>query len=202
MKITNIGTLQKHMKKRLDEDRYIHTIGVAYTAAALAMRYEYDITKAQIAGLLHDSAKCIPNDKKIQLCERYNIHMTELEKRNPYLLHAKLGAFLAMRKYKITDKDTVNAILNHTTGKPDMSLLDKILYIADYIEPKRYKAPQLSEIRKMAFIDIDKALFMILEQTLTYLEDTGGEIEPLTRKAYEYYKDILETSGEETETRD
>lgn len=199
MKITNIGTLQKHMKKRLDENRYIHTVGVAYTAAALAMCYEYDITKAQIAGLLHDSAKCIPNDKKIQLCERYNIYMTDLERRNPYLLHAKLGAFLAMRKYKITDKDTINAILNHTTGKPDMSLLDKILYIADYIEPKRYKAPNLPEIRKMAFIDIDKAVLMVLKDTLDYLESTGGEIEPLTKKAYEYYKNILEP---ETETGD
>lgn len=181
---------QKKLKKELDADRYEHTMGVSYTAAALAMRYEANIQQAQVAGLLHDCAKCIPNQKKIALCEKYNIKMTELERRNPFLLHAKLGAFLAMHKYGITDKEITSAILNHTTGKPNMSLLDKIIFVADYIEPQRKKQPNLAEIRKLAFIDIDKALLRILEDTLSFLKASSGEIDPMTEKTYEYYKSL------------
>lgn len=181
---------QKKLKKELDADRYEHTLGVSYTAAALAMRYEANIQQAQVAGLLHDCAKCIPNQKKIALCEKYNIKMTELERRNPFLLHAKLGAFLAMHKYGITDKEITSAILNHTTGKPNMSLLDKIIFVADYIEPQRKKQPNLAEIRKLAFIDIDKALLRILEDTLSFLKASSGEIDPMTEKTYEYYKSL------------
>ena len=170
-------TYQKKLKKELDPERYAHTIGVAYTAAALAMRYETNVQQAQVAGLLHDCAKCIPNNKKIAL--------------NPFLLHAKLGAFLAMDKYGITDKEITSAILNHTTGKPNMSLLDKIIFVADYIEPQRKKQPNLAEIRKLAFIDLDQALFRILEDTLAFLSTSSSKIDPMTEKTYQYYKELL-----------
>lgn len=184
-------TYQKKLKKELDPERYAHTIGVAYTAAALAMRYETNVQQAQVAGLLHDCAKCIPNNKKIVLCQKYNIQMTEIEIENPFLLHAKLGAFLAMDKYGITDKEITSAILNHTTGKPNMSLLDKIIFVADYIEPQRKKQPNLAEIRKLAFIDLDQALFRILEDTLAFLSTSSSKIDPMTEKTYQYYKELL-----------
>jgi predicted HD superfamily hydrolase involved in NAD metabolism len=183
---------QKKLKKELDADRYEHTIGVAYTAAALAMRYGGNIQQAQVAGLLHDCAKCIPNQKKITLCQKYNIKMTEIELKNPFLPHAKLGAFLAMHKYGITDKEITSAILNHTTGKPNMSLLDKIIFVADYIEPQRKKQPNLAEIRKLAFIDLDRALLRILEDTLAFLSASADNIDPMTEKTYRYYKDLLD----------
>ena len=183
---------QKRLKKELDADRYEHTIGVAYTAAALAMRYGGNIQQAQVAGLLHDCAKCIPNQKKIALCQKYNINMTEIELKNPFLLHAKLGAFLAMHKYDITDKEITSAILNHTTGKPNMSLLDKIIFVADYIEPQRKKQPNLAEIRKLAFIDLDKAVLQILEDTLAFLSTSADNIDPMTEKTYRYYKELLD----------
>lgn len=194
MKPLNTKHIMRDLKKTLDEKRYEHTLGVAYTAAALAMRYGCDIDKAKIAGLLHDSAKCIPTDKKIAMCKKYNIHTTKVELNNPFLLHAKLGAFLAMKKYKINDEDIISAVLNHTTGKPDMGLLDKIIYVADYIEPKRDKAPRLKEIRKMAFVDLDEALRMILEDTLKYLANTDGEIDPVTQKTFDYYNKSKEGS--------
>ena len=184
-------TYQKKLKKELDPERYAHTIGVAYTAAALAMRYETNVQQAQVAGLLHDCAKCIPNNKKIALCQKYNIQMTEIEIENPFLLHAKLGAFLAMDKYGITDKEITSAILNHTTGKPNMSLLDKIIFVADYIEPQRKKQPNLAEIRTLAFIDLDQALFRILEDTLAFLSTSSSKIDPMTEKTYQYYKELL-----------
>ncbi|MDE6313390.1 MAG: bis(5'-nucleosyl)-tetraphosphatase (symmetrical) YqeK [Lachnospiraceae bacterium] len=187
---------QKKLKKELDADRYEHTIGVAYTAAALAMRYEANIQQAQVAGLLHDCAKCIPNSKKIALCEKYNINMSEIELKNPFLLHAKLGAFLAMHKYGVSDKEITSAILNHTTGKPNMSLLDKIIFVADYIEPQRKKQPNLAEVRKLAFVDLDKAMLRILEDTLNFLKVSSGDIDPMTEKTYQYYKELADKSEE------
>ena len=188
MKNYDMKAYQKKLKHDMDDGRYQHTLGVMYTCAALAMRYEYDIQKAQLAGLLHDCAKCIPNGKKLKLCEKHNIQDTKVERSNPFLLHAKLGAFLAMHEYGVNDKEIVSAILNHTTGKPNMSLLDKIVYVADYIEPRRNKAPNLTEVRKLAFLNLDEALYKILSDTLDYLDGGSGEVDNMTIKAYEYYK--------------
>ena len=92
---------EKKLKKYLDKDRYIHTLGVMYTAAALAMAHDYDMEQAQMAGLLHDCAKCIPNKKKLKICKKQNIGISSIEKNNPFLLHAKLGAYIAKEKYQI-----------------------------------------------------------------------------------------------------
>ena len=187
MKSNDLKKIRKAMEKCQDAKRYEHTLGVTYTAAALAMRYDGDIKNAQIAGLLHDCAKCLSDEKRLSICEKHNISMTEIERRNPFLLHAKVGSFLAMDEYKIKDSDIIHAILNHTTGRPGMSLLEKIIFVADYIEPGRKQAPNLKEIRKLAFEDLDKALLRILEDTLEYLKSTDGEVDPMTAKTYEYY---------------
>ena len=184
----DFAKIEKKLSKYLDEDRFQHTMGVMYTSACLAMVHGYDIKDAQVAGLLHDCAKCIPNGKKLKLCEKYQIPVTEVENRNPFLLHAKLGSFLASHEYDVQDEEILSAILYHTTGKPDMSLLDKIVYIADYIEPRRNKAPNLTEVRKLAFLDLDAALYKILSDTLSYLDEGTGEVDEMTIKAYEYYK--------------
>lgn len=175
------------MEKTQDEKRYEHTLGVTYTAAALAMRYDAPLENAELAGLLHDCAKCMDDNRKIAICEKHRIGMTELEKRNPFLLHAKVGSFLAMDTYKVHNPDIINAILNHTTGRPGMSLLEKIIFVADYIEPNRKQAPSLAEVRKLAFEDLDEALLKILSDTLEYLDASGPEIDPMTRKTYQYY---------------
>ncbi|MBQ9927767.1 MAG: bis(5'-nucleosyl)-tetraphosphatase (symmetrical) YqeK [Lachnospiraceae bacterium] len=179
------------MEKNLDHKRFEHTLGVAYTAAALAMRYEVDILKAQTAGLLHDCAKCLSDEKRLSICEKHNIQMNEIEHNNPFLLHAKVGSYIAMKKFQIHDKDVINAILNHTTGRPGMSSLEKIIYIADYIEPGRKQAPNLAEIRKLAFQDLDLALVKILSDTLDYLKTTNTDIDPMTQQTYDYYKEFI-----------
>ncbi|MCR5754725.1 MAG: bis(5'-nucleosyl)-tetraphosphatase (symmetrical) YqeK [Acetatifactor sp.] len=183
----DIGKIRKSLKKTMDSKRYEHTLGVEYTAAALAMCHGGSITEAQLAGLLHDCAKCITNEKKISLCEKYKIEISEVERRNPFLLHSKLGAFLAEKKYHVQNQDIINAIRNHTTGRPEMSLLEKIVFIADYIEPGRKQAPNLETIRKIAFEDIDSALVLILKDTLTYLKNGQGELDPMTEQTYQYY---------------
>ena len=179
--------IKKKLKTELDKARYEHTIGVMDTAACLAMRYDCDFEKAQVAGLLHDCAKCIPNDSKLRMCKKFGIEITSSEKKAPFLLHAKLGAYIAKKEYEVDDPEILSAIACHTTGKPDMSLLDKIIFIADYIEPGRDKAPNLQEIRRLAFQDIDKALIHILKDTLSYLEESGQQIDPTTRAVLEYY---------------
>lgn len=187
MKTNELSKIRKAMEKSLDPKRYEHTLGVEYTAAALAMRYDAPIGNARLAGLLHDCAKCLSNDKRLAICEKHNISVSDIERRNPYLLHAKVGSFLAMHEYGVTDPDVINAILNHNTGRPGMSLLEKIIYVADYIEPGRKQAPNLQEIRKLAFMNLDHALLRILEDTLSYLKNSGSEIDPMTEKTYLYY---------------
>ncbi len=174
------------MEKMQDAKRFAHTLGVEFTAAALAMRYQADVTDAQIAGLLHDCAKCLTDEKRVSICEKHQIPMTDIERRNPFLLHAKVGEFLAKEKYGITNPDILNAIRFHTTGRENMSLLERIVFVADYIEPGRRQAPNLAEIRQLAFTDLDTAMLKILEDTLSYLKATGGELDPMTEITYEY----------------
>lgn len=188
MKKTEFAKIRKAMEKSLDPKRYEHTLGVEFTAAALAMRYNASIQNAQLAGLLHDCAKCLSNEKRLSICEKHNISINDIERRNPFLLHAKVGSFLAMDDYGVEDPDVINAILNHTTGRPGMSVLEKIVFIADYIEPGRKQAPHLQEIRQLAFVNLDETLLYILKDTLDYLNSTGDEIDPMTRKTYEYYR--------------
>ena len=103
------------------------------------------------------------------------------------MLHAKLGAYLAKKKFDIRDPEVLSAITWHTTGKAAMTVPEKIIYIADYIEPGRNKAPRLEEIRKMAFKDLDECMYLILHDTLTYLKTAEKEIDTVTESAYEYY---------------
>lgn len=188
MKSIDIHKIRKQLAKALDSKRYEHTQGVAYTSAALAMRYGEDVQKAELAGLLHDCAKCLDNEKKIHICKKNEINISDAELRNPFLLHAKVGGHLAKTKYKIDDEDIINAILYHTTGRPGMSLLEKIVYIADYIEPGREHAPNLDEVRRLSFRDLDEALLQILEDILVHLKESKKEIDPMTQRTYEFYK--------------
>lgn len=188
MKSYNLKKMQKKVKKYMDEDRYTHTVGVMYMCAALAMAHGEDLLRAQVAGLLHDCAKCMPNDKKLKICEKNEIEISEAERENPFLLHAKLGAYLADKKYGVDEKEILDAIRYHTTGKPQMNRLEKIVYIADYIEPMRSKALNLPFIRKMAFQDLDETMYLILHDTLEYLSKQAEVLDPMTEMAYDYYK--------------
>ena len=185
----NFSKTKKTLRKYLDRDRFEHSEGVMYTAAALAMRYGEDLEKAQIAGILHDCAKCMPDSKKLKICEKNHIEITEAEKMSPFLLHAKVGAYIAKAKYDIEDTEILDAIACHTTGKPAMTLLEKIIYISDYIEPMRNKASNLEEVRKMAFVDLDDTLYKILSDTLVYLQKSSKKMDPMTMQTYEYYKE-------------
>lgn len=191
MRQIDLTKLHKKLRRELDEERYLHTLGVEYTAAALAMRYECSIKKARLAGLLHDCAKGIESSEYIEFAQKYNISVNDSEMKNPGLLHAKIGGFLAIKKFNVSDSDIIEAIICHTTGKPDMNLLEKIVYVSDYIEPGRTMLPRIDEIRKTAFIDLDRALMMILEDTMKHLTESGKVLDPLTQKTYDFYKENI-----------
>lgn len=179
------------MAKVQDGRRFEHTLGVEFTSAALAMRYGAPVESARMAGLLHDCAKCLTDGERVAICKKNDIPMSKLEQANPFLLHAKVGAYLAGKQYGVEDQDIINAIRNHTTGRPKMSLLEKLVFIADYIEPGRNHAPNLDEVRRLAFTDLDQALLKILGDTLEYLESGNGDVDPMTRKTWEYYRERL-----------
>lgn len=188
MENVSLKKLRHTMEKTLEPKRYEHTLGVAYTAASLAMVHEADVEKALIAGMLHDCAKCMSFHKQIAVCEKHNVSLSEVERtENSPLLHAKAGSTLARTEYGITDDDILNAISYHTTGRPDMSTLEKIIYIADYIEPGRKTLPNLSMVRKIAYQNLDDTMRQILNDTLEHLKEKGGSIDPMTKETYQFY---------------
>ena len=183
--------IEKSIKKTLKKSRYRHTLGVCYTASALAMRYHVNMEDARLAGLLHDCAKGMEDDDLYDFCKKKGLPITDAEKKSPHLLHSKVGAYLAKKEYGVKDEAVLHAITVHTTGCPDMSMLDMIIFVADYIEPNRDRAPRLTEIRHLAFYDIESAALMILEDTMKYVEDRGMYMDPMTKDTYEFYKNKI-----------
>lgn len=179
--------IQGKLKRKLSDTRYAHTVSVSHTCACLAMKYEYDVNKAIIAGLLHDCAKYMDGEEMLNKAQKAGLPISDYELNKPDLLHAKLGSYYANKKYNINDEEILSAIECHTTGKPQMNLLEKIVYVADYIEPFRCKMPRLDVIRKFAFEDIDECLKLILSDTLKYLKSSGMMIDKTTIDTYNYY---------------
>ena len=183
--------IEEKLKKELTENRYRHTMGVTYTACALAMVHGANLSQARMGGLLHDCAKCIPNSEKIEICKKKKVPVSEFEIEHPVLLHAKLGAYLAKKEYGCDDQAVLDAITWHTTGRPAMTLLEKIVFVSDYIEPNREKQPNLAEIRKLAFTDIDQCMYLILRDTVDYLSENPKSMDHTTLSAYSYYKKLI-----------
>ncbi len=189
----DLSDIRKELKKALKKERYEHSEGVAYTSAALAMRYDpLLVDKALLAGLLHDCAKYLSVPTMLRYCEAAGYDAGEKKFQNSGLLHAKAGAYLVREKYKITDPEIISAILWHTTGRIDMTLLEKILFVSDFIEPNRTKidADVQARIRQLAFTDIDRAVYEVADQTCNYLNKKTAAISPLTAEVCNYYKEV------------
>lgn len=193
--IDHIAGIRERVKKELKPARYEHTLGVAYTAACMAFLYGEDPLKAELAGILHDCAKCYPHEEQIRICHEAGIGLSEAELASPAVIHAICGRYLAEKVYGITDEDLLNAIGSHTTGRPAMSRLEKIIYIADFIEPLRSEAPNLPEMRKLAFQDLDECMYQILMSTIEYLNGRGAPVVPATMDAFLWYRAERERCG-------
>ena len=175
--------MKDKLKKSLKESRYLHSIGVCETAVKMARLYGADEEKAYIAGLLHDCAKCFDNEVQIKMCKEYGIVLDEITLACPAVIHAPLGAAVARAEYGIEDEEILSAIRLHTTGGTDMTVLDKIIYIADMIEPTRaYNG--VDELRGIAFKNLNEAMFKALQSTLRFNIQKGTAIHPDTLSAW------------------
>jgi len=194
--IDRFKEIDEKLKIALTPARYYHTLGVAYTAAAIAMKYDYAIERAFLAGLLHDCAKCVNQEDILLISRQHNIDISQYERAHPDMLHAKLGVVYAKKIYNIHDEAVLNAIKYHTTGTEDMTLLEKIIFIADFIEPNRSADIATSKLRMMAFDNIDLTMYTILKETMAYLNTKFGEdIEENTAMAYKHYQKLCERNG-------
>lgn len=179
--------LREKTLEHLDEHRVAHVAGCESEAVRLAMRWGEDPELAAEAGILHDITKSLSFDEQLQLCEKYGIINDNSELEAPKLLHAKTGAALARDLFGVSD--TVYAAIRwHTTGKPDMSLFEKILYLADYIEPTR-DFEGIDELRELAFTDLDGAMVLGLGMTIDEIRRSGHEPYVDTLDAYAWYKE-------------
>lgn len=199
MEVSNeyILSLEQKLQQTLTPKRYMHTLGVAYLSASLAMCHGVSYKDALVAGLLHDCAKNYPEDEMLNACLQLGIPLTEHEKRIPELIHAAYGAYLAKEEYEITQEDILLAVRNHTLGRPEMSPLEQIVYLADYFEPGRMQptTPSLDEIRRIAFQSLDEATYLVCKNTLQYFEATKKETDPMTFQVFEYYKNRRKYHG-------
>jgi predicted HD superfamily hydrolase involved in NAD metabolism len=178
------------VKPQLTEHRYLHTIGVMETAIKLAERYGADVKKAELAAIFHDYAKFRPKDEMKQIIVEQSMPPILLEY-NSELWHAPVGAFLAEKEAGITDSEVLDAIRYHTSGRIGMTLLDKIIYLADYIEPGRH-FPGVDEVRAIAEEDLDNALIQSMKNTIQFLMKKNQPVFPDTFNAY---NSIVKNSG-------
>ena len=181
------------VKSTLSEYRFFHSQCVANRCVELASIYQVDKDAARLVGIVHDIAKEMPPEEKVKYCKENHLGIDEIEKENVGLLHGKIAADIAKKQFGFSE-DLCSAICYHTTGKENMSLLDKILYVADFIEVHRDKADHLPELRKLAFEDLDEALYQILKGTLNYLKRKGSPIDPMTKETFEYYHSLRSLS--------
>lgn len=178
-------SLEEKIIKDIGEKRYNHSVRVMETAIKLAEIYNADIEKAKIAGILHDCAKITDETNLLKRTNDFDIILDACMEYNHELIHGPLGAKIAKEEYGIKDKEILDAIYYHTIGRENMSILDKIIYIADYIEPKR-NFSGVEEVRSLAFEDIDKSLILAMEKTIIFLIEKNKLIHPDTIKARNY----------------
>ena len=171
--------LLKRLSGRLSEARVAHSLGVEACAVEMAGRFGTDRGKASVAGLVHDCAKELTSRQAEELGVRTGVFDDVWMRAEPKLWHAPLGAVVAQSEYGVTDPEVLGAIACHTTGKPGMTILDKIIYLADFIEPGRdYYG--VEELRACALCDLDGALIMAFDSTIRYLLHNGRTIHPQT----------------------
>ena len=177
----SIEQLQKTVVKLLKPNRVAHVLGCAQTAGELARRYGVNETDAVRAGLLHDITKALDGPLQLTLCRSYATILDEFSTKNPKTLHALTGSLVAERIFG-ENEAVVQAICCHTTGKADMNLLEKIIYVADYMEPNR-DFPGVEKLRSLAYEDITQALKLGLNMTLDMLRSQNREISPESAQA-------------------
>ncbi len=188
MEVKSIAT---ELSKYLSKYRLKHSVFVMHTAKELASIYNVCKRKAELSGLLHDCGKYLKDCAMIEKAKELDLKITSLQYYEPDLLHGPVGAIIAKDKYPELDQDMYNSIYYHTTGRPGMSDLEKIIYVADLIEPTR-RYPEVEELRGYVGIELNLLTLKVMDKVLLSLIRNGKYIDPTTIKArnklyYEYY---------------
>lgn len=188
--IINRQELLERLKPLISEERFKHTLSTEKTAVELAQIHGCDKDKASLAALLHDCAKRISKNPE-EFCKEHNLssYLHDYDDYPLPVLHAPMGAHLAKEEFGVTDPEVLSAITWHTSGKPNMSLMDKIIYLADYTEPGRYSTPQLEEVRSLSKTNLDKAMVKALEYSIERIKSKGNPVHYTTLNAYKYMKE-------------
>lgn len=177
--------LKELLKTKLDEKRYYHSLCVADEAARLSKRYNEDENKAYTAGLLHDITKNLSFEEQLQMFSKYGIFLSSVEKHSASVWHGLTAALYVENELKISDPQILSAIKCHTTGKANMTLFEKIIYIADLTSKDR-NYPDVEYTRSLLEDSIDKAIIYVLKFTLKKLSEKNAVIHPDTLDAYNY----------------
>ncbi len=179
----DINQMQTILQANLKPKRYAHCLGVMDTAITLAKRFHVDENKAAIAGLLHDCAREFPTENLIDEATKRHLFITDFDRQLPILLHAPLGTAIAKEKYDVHDTAILKAIAAHTVGDANMSTLDKIIYLADMIEPHR-NFDEVNNLRKLAMTqDLDTVMISAFDQSILFIMRKGHTIHPYTVSA-------------------
>lgn len=178
----DIDLITLKLKEMLGQERLEHSVNTSKVARRLAIKYNYNADKAEVAGLLHDCAKDLDYKSSEKIVLKYSIKFDEIIQKIPKLLHPLAGAAIAKKEFNIQDPVILKAIKAHSTGAAQMSLLDKIIYLSDKIEPLR-NMNGVEEVRKMAEKDLDRAVLMALDKGLIYLISKGSLIHPISIEA-------------------
>lgn len=173
---------KEKLKSFMDEKRFRHTLGVAETAAEIAQLYSVNLEEAVTAALLHDCARVLPPGILLEMAEKFSLPIDSLEREVPDLLHGKVGAEIARTEFGIDSPVILNAIRRHTLGDEKMTALDKVIFVADMIEPGR-SFPGVDLLRKVAAESLDKAVLAGLNSTIIYVISISGIIHPKSIKA-------------------
>ena len=180
---------EKEIRERIGEKRFLHTLRVRDTALELARIHGVDQEKAEVAGFLHDCAKIRDHDDLMKAAKKSGLLLTKEMHKAPQIIHSYLGAIYARDLYGIEDEEILNAITYHTTGRANMSDLEKIIFLADYIEPMR-NFDGVERARELAREDLDAAMYFALNNTLKFLVDHDTYIVPTTVTARNFYKEL------------
>jgi len=186
----NSININEWIKDRLqcDEERYLHSLGAEEKAKELAVRFGADVEKAALAALIHDNAKCFPYKELVKIVEDNNFPIEDDIKNNHKILHAFAGAYLAQKELGINDEDILNAIMYHTTGRVEMSLLEKIVYLSDKLETKTRPPEYRDKINKVLeeTNNIDKTILLTIDLTIRSLLDRKLVINAQTIDVWNY----------------
>ncbi len=183
--------MKEKLGSMLTEHRYTHSIGVMETAIEMAKRFGVDQEQAMLAGLLHDCAKQIDHDTQIAMCDQLGIVLDQVKRESSALIHADLGARLAETEFGITDESILGAIRYHTLGRANMTQLEKVLYLADIIEPNRKPFEGLAQLRELCQKNLDEAVLYGLELGIANVARKGRTLHTQTAEAEAYYRELL-----------